>query len=32
MLSLFSGSKFKGQKNDEDRAPEGSDPDDTSIL
>ncbi|KIJ32061.1 hypothetical protein M422DRAFT_35992 [Sphaerobolus stellatus SS14] len=28
---LFSGSKFKGQK-DEDRPPEGSDPDDTSIL
>ena len=33
MLNLFSGSKFhKGGKESEDQAPEGSEPDDTSIL
>jgi hypothetical protein len=34
MMGIFGGSGFKaftGQK-DEDKAPEGSDPDDTSIL
>ncbi|GJJ08784.1 hypothetical protein Clacol_003003 [Clathrus columnatus] len=33
MLNLFSGSKFRTHKDsDAERAPEGSDPDDTSIL
>ncbi|KAF8575920.1 Oxysterol-binding protein [Ramaria rubella] len=33
MLNIFGGSKFRGQgKDSEDRAPEGSEPDDTSIL